>query len=380
MANIHWKPKLTEKAVRTLPPGRYTDGQGLMLFVQPSGSRQWVQRIVVKGKRIDIGLGGYPLVSMTEAREQAFENRRIARKGGDPRVQPEPVPTFAEAARIVHEQHATNRDERSRARWLTEIANHVFPTIGDHPIDQITTNDVLAAFDPIWKSKPTVAKRVRQRVSLIFQWSIVKNFRNNDPAFAISAFLGKVGNGHVVKHHESVPHSEVADAIAKIRASKKSASVRLAFEFLILTASRSNEVRKAEWHEIDLESRTWTIPGEKIKMGKEHRVPLSDRAIEILEQAREIGRNGIVFPNRVGNVIDEKELADTARKLALGGKPHGFRSSFRTWCQDAGVAKDVAEACLAHVSGNDVEQAYARSDYFDARVPVMQQWADYLNP
>ena len=377
MANIHWKPKLTEKQVRTLPAGRYTDGQGLMLFVQPSGSRQWVQRIVIRGKRVDIGLGGYPLVSMTEAREQAFENRRIARKGGDPRVKQEPVPTFAEAARMVHEQHANHKNERDRARWLTEIANHVFPTIGNHPIDQITTNDMLNVFEPIWNTTPTVAKRVRQRVSLIFQWSIVKNFRNDDPAFAISAFLGK-GNGHVVKHHESVKHGEVADAIAKIRASKQSASVRLAFEFLILTAVRSNEVRHAEWKEIDLEARTWTIPDEKIKMGKEHRVPLSDRAMEILEQAREIKTNGVVFANRAGNAIDEKKLADTARKLALGGTPHGFRSSFRTWCQDTGVPNDVSEAALAHKEENQVKQAYGRSDFFDARVKVMDDWANYL--
>ena len=230
MANIFWKPNLTEKAVRTLPPGKYTDGHGLMLWVKPSGARSWVQRIVIHDKRVDMGLGGFPLVPLSKARKKALENRQIAREGGDPRVKQEPVPTFAEAARMVHEQHANHKNDRDRARWLTEIANHVFPTIGDRPINQITTNDMLNVFEPIWNAKPTVAKRVRQRVSLIFQWSIVKNFRNDDPAFAISAFLGK-GNGHVVKHHESVPHGEVAEAIAKIRSSRKSASVRLPSSF-----------------------------------------------------------------------------------------------------------------------------------------------------
>ena len=378
MANIHWKPKLTEKKVRTLPAGKHIDGNGLMLVVRPSGSRQWVQRIVIHGKRVDIGLGGYPLVLMSEAREQALENRRIARKGGDPRIKPIPVPTFAEAARSVHEQHARHKNERDRARWLSEIARHVFPPLANRPIDQITTGDILRVFEPIWHSSPTVAKRVRQRVSFIFQWAIGHGFRNDDPADSVSAVLGKVN--HVVEHHKSVHHSKVAGAIETIRQSRRMDTLKMVFEFMILTATRPNEAIGARWDEIDLDAKVWTIPVSRMKKSeREHRIPLSDRAIEILEQARPLSRNGLVFPNRVGKVFDEKKLADTARELEIGGKPHGFRSSFRDWATEiGGVPYDVSEACLSHKVGNSTTQAYDRTDRFDLRVPVMQQWADYL--
>ena len=393
--NINYQHRLTVAKVRSAKCGtkadgspvmkRYQDGQGLMLQVNPpserhpTGSRSWVQRLTIRGVRRDVGIGSCHLVGLKEAREIALENLRVARRGGDPRVKQVAMPTFAECARKVHQQHAHNKNEQDRERWLGEIVKYVFPAIAHLPIDQITPADIEGIFNPIWNAKPTVAKRVRQRVSKVMLWAVGLGYRDDNPAGdALDAVLGNVGKGHVVKHHDSVPHGEVADAIAKIRASNRVIGVRLAFEFLILTAGRTNEVRNAEWEEIDLESRTWTIPGEKMKAGKEHRVPLSDRAIELLEQAREIGRNGIVFPNEKGNIITDKVLATAARKLALGGTPHGFRTSFRTWCQETGVPNDVAETAIAHVEKNKTKAAYARSDYFDARKPVMQDWADYL--
>lgn len=393
--NVNYQLRLTAAKVRSAKCGkrpdgspvmkRYQDGNGLMLQVNPpsarypAGSRQWVQRIAIHGKRVDFGLGGYPLVTLKEARDQAFENRRIARQGGDPRVKPVAVPTFAEAARTVHGQRAHHNKDRDRDRWLSEIARHVFPALADRPIDQITTGDVLRVFEAFWHSSPTVAKRVRQRVSLVFQWAIGHGFRKDDPADSIGAVLGKAN--HVVKHHEAVPHGEVAQAIATIRGSvRRMVTLKLVFEYMILTATRPNEAIGARWDEIDLEGRVWTIPASRmLKTKQDHRIPLSDRAIEILEQARPLSRNGLVFPNRVGKVFDEKKLATTARELKLGGKPHGFRSSFRDWATEiGGVSWDVAEACLSHKVENSVSLSYDHSDRFGLRVPVMQAWADYL--
>ena len=362
-----------------------------MLNVKPSGSRQWIQRIVIQGTRVDIGLGGFPLVTLAEAREQAFQNRRIARAGGDPRVKQSVAPTFADATWKVHAIHAPAiKNATDRAKWINEMINHAFPTLGNRPVDQITTSEVMAVILPLWHDKPTVAKRVKQRVSLVMQWAIVEGYRNDNPAGdALKAVLLRNGNGNGngTKHMEALPYSEVASAIATVRASARHDSAKLAFEFLVLTTARSNEVRGAQWSEIDMDARTWTIPAERMKAGEEHRVPLSDSAMEVLKKAREQlhttianKRSGFVFPNR-GTTIDEKTMPRMMKELRINAVPHGFRSSFRDWCSEyAKVAREVAEAALAHVVSNKIEAAYARSDLFQRRAELMQLWTGYLNP
>lgn len=390
--NVNHRLKLSVAKVRTAPPGRHQDGNGLMLNVMPSGSRQWIQRIVIQGKRVDIGLGGFPLVTLAEARDQAFQNRRIARAGGDPRVKQSVAPDFADATRAVHAIHAPAlKNATDRAKWINELINHAFPTLANRPVDQITTSEVMAVILPLWHDKPSIAKRVKQRLSLVMQWAIVEGYRNDNPAGdALNAVLPRNGNGNGngngTKHMQALPYKDVASAIAKVHESAKHDSAKLAFEFLVLTAVRSHEVRGAQWSEIDMEARTWTIPAERMKAGNEHRVPLSDSAMAVLAKARTLlhttvanNRSGLVFPNR-GKPVDEKVMPRMMKELSINAVPHGFRSSFRDWCAEyAKVAREVAESALAHVVSNKIEAAYARSDLFQRRAELMQQWADYLS-
>ena len=390
--NVNHRLKLTVAKVRSAQPGRYQDGNGLMLNVKPSRSRQWIQRIVIQGKRVDIGLGGFPLVTLAEAREQAFQNRRIARAGGDPRAKQSVAPAFADATRKVHAIHAPAiKNATDRAKWINDMINHAFPTLGNRPVDQITTSEVMAVILPLWHDKPTVAKRVKQRLSLVMQWAIVEGYRIDNPAGdALNAVLPRNGNGNGngngTKHMQALPYKDVANAITAVRESAKHDSAKLAFEFLVLTAVRSHEVRGAQWSEIDMDARTWTIPAERMKAGKEHRVPLSDSAMKVLEKARELlhtttvnKRSGLLFPNR-GKPVDEKVMPRMMKELRINAVPHGFRSSFRDWCAEyAKAAREVAEAALAHVVSNKIEAAYARSDLFQRRAELMQQWADYLS-
>ena len=390
--NVNHRLKLTVAKVRSAQPGRYQDGNGLMLNVKPSRSRQWIQRIVIQGKRVDIGLGGFPLVTLAEAREQAFQNRRIARAGGDPRAKQSVAPAFADATRKVHAIHAPAiKNATDRAKWINDMINHAFPTLGNRPVDQITTSEVMAVILPLWHDKPTVAKRVKQRLSLVMQWAIVEGYRIDNPAGdALNAVLPRNGNGNGngngTKHMQALPYKDVASAITAVRESAKHDSAKLAFEFLVLTAVRSHEVRGAQWSEIDMDARTWTIPAERMKAGKEHRVPLSDSSMKVLEKARELlhtttvnKRSGLLFPNR-GKPVDEKVMPRMMKELRINAVPHGFRSSFRDWCAEyAKAAREVAEAALAHVVSNKIEAAYARSDLFQRRAELMQQWADYLS-
>ena len=383
--NLTNKPKLSAAKVRTIAkPGRYHDGHGLMLVVQRSGSRQWIQRIVIDGKRRDIGLGGYPLVTLAEAREKAFANRRVARSGGNP-LRQSGCPTFAEASRKVHTIHAPAlRNAKYRQQWIDELERHAFPILANLPVDAITMRHVMSVIEPIWHSKPKLSKQLRQRIEKIMDWVIVEGHRNDNPAgVALKAALPANGNG-CNNHHEALPHGEVGKAIDAIRGCDKPGIAKLACEFLILTAARSSEVREAQWSEIDLEARTWTVPAERMKANREHRVPLSDRAIEILNQAREhvsIGkRTGLIFAQR-GKVLSESTFLRMIKDCGYKVTAHGFRSSFRDWCSECtDVSREVAEAALAHTIRNQVEAAYARSDLFDKRAKLMQQWADYVNP
>ena len=378
MANLH-QLKLTDRKVKAAPAGKYTDGHGLTLFVQPSGSRQWVQRLVIQGKRREMGLGGYPLVSLAEARDRALSNRRVARSGGDPRHQQaiSKAPTFAEATKQVHAIHApTWKNDRQRQQWIDEVARIVHPAIGHLPVDVITTAQLTAVFEPIWASKPVIASRVRQRTERIMDWVVSQGYRPDNPAgVPLKANLPKQTKG---EHQRAIHHSEVSGAIDAIRNSTSRDMAKFVFEFLVLTATRKSETIEAAWNEIDLEARTWTIPASRMKSGKEHRIPLSDRAIEILQAVKKGRRTGYVFHSS-GSPIDGNTLNKMLAKAGIQASPHGFRSSFRDWCSEiAQCPREIAEASLAHVIGERTEQAYARSDLFDRRAELMQAWADYL--
>ena len=373
---------LTAAFVRSAPPGKHHDGNGLLLRVMPSGSRQWIQRIVIHGRRRNLGLGGYPLVSLAEAREQAFNNRKLARAGGDPlamRQRPN-VPTFRQAADAVIEIHKAGwKNKKSEAQWRNTLRDYAMPRLRDRRVDAITSADVMAVLLPIWNKRPETARRVRQRISAIMKWSVAQGFRQDNPAGdGILEALPK--NTKTRRHMRALPYAEVADGITKVRRSSAGPTTKFAFEFLVLTAARSGEVRLAKWSEIDFDDATWTVPAERMKMGREHRVPLSGRCLEILEDAREYSdRSGLVFPSATGRAMSDSTLSKLLRELDIAAVPHGFRSSFRDWAAErSNAARGVMEAALAHAVENRVEAAYARSDLFQRRRKLMEAWAAYL--
>ena len=383
------KGALTARFIATVTePGRYGDGpggHGLRLVVTPNGARCWIQRLVIRGKRCQLGLGGYPLVTLAEARNKAFENRKLARAGGDPLAlkRRADVPAFAEAAARVHEIHGPGwRNPKHAAQWLSSLREYAFPRFGDRPVSDVTAQDVMAVLLPIWHSKPETAKRVRQRIGAVMRWAIAEGHRLDNPAGDILTAALPRNNGNGPRHHRALPYGEVAGALAAVRASGAGMSTRLAFEFLVLTAARSGEVRLATWDEIDEEARVWTVPASRMKGGCEHRVPLSGAALEVLRQAREIGgRTGLVFPSVTGKALSDSTLSKLIREIGIEAVPHGFRSSFRDWAgEQTSYPREVCETALAHVNPNKVEAAYARSDLFEKRRELMTAWARYLNP
>ena len=334
----HPDKALSAAFVRTAPPGRHCDGNGLYLFVQPSGARSWVQRLVIRGRRRDFGLGSVALVSLAEAREKARANRKLAREGGDPLAEKRRargMPSFAEAAAKVVEQKRTGwRNPKQAHDWMSSLERYAFPRIGKMPVSEVTSADVLEILAPIWHTKADTARRLRQRIRAVLEWAVAMEFRIDNPCDRIDPVLGPQHN--VVQHMRALPHREVAAAIRTARESTVPLAVRLAFEFLVLTAARWGEVRWAEWTEIDRENGVWTVPAKRMKSNREHRVPLCGRALDILDEARSLvkGTSPFLFPNRVGKQLEEKQLRRMFRKHGIAAVPHGFRSSFRDWAAE----------------------------------------------
>ena len=370
--------RLSDRFVRTAKTGFYNDGHGLNLRVLPSGSRQWVQRLAIRGKACSIGLGGYPLVSLVEARQKALANRQIARAGRDPRIESNGTPTFSEAAAKLIDLHRPGWKSLKHAeQWRSTLQGYVYPRLGETPVRQITSADVLEVLKPIWFDKAETARRVRQRMRAVFNWAIAQGYRSDNPAGeTLSLVLPRQNN--VKQHMRALPYSEVADAIEAVRESGAYKSVKLAFEFLVLTAARSGEVRLATWVEFDGD--VWTIPGERMKARRPHRVPLSNRAVEILHEARSLADpSGLVFPSPRGRTLSDSTLSKLLREIGLAAVPHGFRSSFRDWAAECTNAPHaVMESALAHVVRDKVEAAYARTDLFEKRRKLMEQWTRYL--
>ena len=362
-------------------PGKYHDsrGTGLLLIVGPKGrSKSFVQRVVVDGRRRDIGLGSVRWLSLTEARATALENWRVARRGGNPIASRQSIPTFAEAAEaVIVSQRAGWRDNRSEAQWRASLRDYVFPRLGARRVDLITTGDVLAVLEPAWHSKAETMRRVHQRVGAVLKWAVAMGHRADNPAGPeLTAVLPRARNGKK-EHMRALPHGEVGAALASIRAADAHQGTKLALAFVVLTAARSGEARGAQWSEIDLETATWTMAAGRTKSGVEHRVPLSDRALDVLAEARELGAgDGLVFPSVRGGEILVQAFPLLLRDAGVNAHAHGFRSTFRDWCADTGASREVAEAALAHAVGG-TEAAYFRSDLFERRRRLMQAWADH---
>ena len=290
------------------------------------------------------------------------------------------MPTFAEAAARVLEQLRPGwRSTRHAKDWVSSLRVYAFPQLGHRPVGEITTADILAVLTPIWHDKRVTARRVRQRIGAVMKWAVAMGLRPDNPASdVLGQALGR--QQAVVQHMRALHHSKVAGAMEMVRKSHAYPATKLAFEFLVLTAARSGEVRLAHWDEIDLEAREWTVPAERTKAHRPHRVPLSGRAVEILSEARTLGGgSGLVFPSPEGRASAHSRLSTLLRDLGIAAVPHGFRSSFRDWCGECSNApREVAEAALAHAVRNKVEAAYARSDLFERRRVLMDNWAAYL--
>ena len=378
--------KLTAAKIKSLTkPGMHGDGDGLYLRVAPGGSRQWVQRIVVNGKRRDLGLGGYPLRSLAEARDVAFQNRRAARlEGRDILAEKRRavMPTFKVAAERFHEANKAKwRSEKHAKNWIQIVSKYALPVIGERRVDEIEREDVLEILTPLWGAKAETAKRLRRYIRNVFAAAMAHGYRDDDPADErISAALPRTPK--VAAHFRALPYGEISGALEIVSASGASMSAKLALRFLVLTAARSGEVRGALWIEIDLEARTWKIPADRMKSSREHRVPLSDEAVATLERAREITEGSdLIFPSPVrrGKPLSDMALTKILRDTGLAEKStiHGMRSSFRDWCAECGAPRELAEAALAHSVGG-VEGSYFRSDLFEQRRSIMEAWGTFV--
>ena len=348
-----------------------------------AGGKNWVQHIAVGGRRREIGLGAFPLVTLREARDAAFENARLARGGGDPfegRTR-RAAPMFAEAVAAVIGMHAAAWKDggKSARQWESSLRDYAFPRIGGKRVDAVTGADVMAVLLPIWNKKHETARRVKQRISATMKWAVAQSHRADNPVDGIDEALPRPTARP--RHHRALPYAEVADAVDRVRRSNAGMATRLGFEFLVLTTARSGEVRLATWDEMDTDDATWTLPASRMKAKREHRVPLAGRALEILCEARTLDDgSGLVFPSpRGGRPMSDRTLSAPLRDLGIDAVPHGFRSSFRDWAAErTNTPHAVMEAALAHVIPNKAEAAYARSDLFDKRRRLMEAWDRYI--
>ena len=368
--------KLTAAKVRaTTKPGKYYDQHGLVLRVAPGGSKQWIWRGTVRGRVRDIGLGAVAYTSLADARDIAWEHRKLARSGGDPataRVTSD-VPTFAQATEAVLEARRGGWKDsgRSEANWRSSLERFAFPALGRIPVDEITTADVAKVLLAIWHERPETARKLRSRVGVILRWAVAEGHRDNDPTAALS--LPK--NGGSAGHHASLPHSELSAALARINASTRVwRPTAAAVTFAAATAARSGEVRNARWDEID--DTAWTVPASRTKTGNELVVPLSTLALAALEEARQYAdTSGLCFPSPTGRVLSSNAMSQLCGREDF--TPHGCRSSFKTWAAEAGHDRQVVELSLGHAVAG-IERHYLRSDLLERRRGLMERWGAVL--
>ncbi len=387
--------KLTPRKVATAGPGKYEDGGGLRLAVSKAGAKKWVLRFTIDRKRREMGLGSFPDVGLAEAREKASEHRKQAKNGIDPiearQTAPEKTPSFTTcAARYIHAHRRSWKNAKHARQWVRTLKTYARPEIGPKKVDAITTEDILKILSPIWTTKTETAKRIQGRIENILDYAAAHKFCDPlNPARwrgHLDKLLPKPSRVKKVVHHPAMPHTEVPAFMSEV-ASNSSVSA-LALRFLILTATRTSEVLQTQWSEIDLETAVWTIPASRMKARREHRVPLSDAAIDVLGALPRIDGNPYVFPGtRHGRPLSNMALLQLMRGMEYGVNgsrgdyvPHGFRSSFRDWSGEvSSFPRDVAEMALAHAIENKVEAAYRRGDLFAKRRKMMQEWADYLD-
>lgn len=383
----HPENRLTVPAIKAAKPGRHADGNGLYLEVDENGAKRWILRTVVRGRRKDIGLGGLSYVGLAEAREKARALRKVARDGGDPVAERDKDKrqsiTFEEAARKVHAEHIepVNRNAKANAQWLSSLDAYVFPKMGKRPVFAVDQADLLRALGPIWIEKPETARRIKQRIRTVLDWARAHGMGEGaHPVDGIEKALPRQGDRD--NHHAAYPYADLPGLWRRLEAVEGMGA--LALRFAILTAARSGEVRGATWAEIDFEAKVWTVPADRMKAGKEHRVPLSEAALTVLRKAKVAAlRPGeaLVFPStKAGKPLSDMTLAAVLKRLEVPATVHGFRSTFRDWAEEAtNYPHEVKEAALAHAVKSKVERAYRRTDLFEKRRAMMETWAAFAS-
>ncbi|MGC1506425.1 MAG: tyrosine-type recombinase/integrase [Sulfitobacter sp.] len=381
--------KLTKKLVENLGAGRHGDGAGLYLVVDPSGARRWIVRVTVKGQknrkgaplRTDFGLGGADIVTLNQARERALEYRRMAKTGLNPRFNAQrEIPTFEEISRQVHiDRLPTWKNPKHGQQWLNTLRDYAFPKIGRMPIDSIGQPEILMCLSPIWTDKHETAKRLSQRIKTVLDVAKSKGFRSGEnPVTAIREAKVLPTVKAKVQHHDAMPWRDVPAFYAELDG--RSATAAKALQFTILTASRTSEVLDMTWPEVDFETRLWTVPAARMKGGKEHRVPLTDEMLAILEPLKAMASDYVFEGQKRHKPLSNMSMLMLLRRMGRDGfTVHGFRSSFRDWASEAANApRELAEAALAHQVGSDVERAYARSDLLERRRLLNADWSSFL--
>jgi integrase len=394
MAGIRTRNRLKALAVeKNNKPGTYTDGGGLSLIITGTGTKKWELRIAIRRRRRQLGLGIYPEVSLEDARSRATQIRLGSKEGRDvvsekrhaERLAPvgRHSITFHEAFDAyfeIKEQQLSNG--KHAAQWRSTMQAYVFPSIAKRPVAEIAAAEVIDILKPIWNTKPETARRVLQRMRAVFEAAIVRGERDKaSPTIGVATVLGS--RKLTRNHHPAMPYAEVPSFVTRLRKLEGWAATRLAFEFLVLTASRSGEVRLATWREIDLGNALWTVPAERMKARVEHVVPLAPRALAVLREARiAYPTSDLVFPGtKLGLPLSDMTLTKVLRDAGLDGKatPHGFRSSFKDWSAEVAKARDeVSEAALAHTIPDKVRAAYLRTRFLEERRQVMGAWARYI--
>ncbi|MBV0932366.1 tyrosine-type recombinase/integrase [Marinobacterium weihaiense] len=381
---------------RLVEPGRYPVGgvAGLLLQVTSTGARSWLLRTKVGDKRRDIGLGGFPDVTLAGARQKARDVKEQIMAGIDPvaerkahrdaiRAAQAKALSFEEAARRCHD---ARKDEFSnpkhRQDWINSLERHAFPELGELPVDAIELPHVLKVLEPIWKAKTETATRVRQRVESVLSWATVSGHRiGENPARwpdNLDQLLPTPSKIRKVKHHKALPWQEVPAFWADLR--QRDGMGARALEFILLTAARSGEVRFATWDEIDLAAKIWTVPAERMKARKDHRVPLSESAIELLQRTPRMEGSKLLFTAPRGNPLSDMSISAVCKRMEVDATPHGFRSCFKDWARSRTAYPDeVSELALAHVNSDATRAAYARDELLPQRTRMMADWAKFLS-
>lgn len=389
---------LTAIEVKNAKSGRYADGGGLQLLVKDTGARSWVFRYMLKGKSRDIGLGaaGADAISLADARDLASALRLKVRAGIDPLEERQQKAAealaAAQAAQIagitfkavaeayIGANEASWRNDKHRQQWRNTLATYVYPVMGELPVAEIGTAHVLQILEPIWKDKPETASRVRGRIETILDAAKARGYRQGENPARWRGHIAQIlpARSRLTRgHHKAMAYDAIPAFMTALRA--REAMAALALEFAILTATRTSEVLGATWAELDLDKAIWTIPASRMKAGKEHRIPLSPRAVEILEAVKPLSKEWL-FPADKGGKLSTMAMSMLLRRMKLDCTVHGFRSGFRDWAAECtGYAHEVCEMALAHVIGNKSEAAYRRGDLFDKRRRLMADWATYCS-